>query len=159
MGAVAAVGYHVYTSDTSPFASLGIGAGGALDVNATSKGTDTGPASQLIVPDRPPIPRETAPASQPPITQPPVAAKHTGPATIRPPITPPKDTKTVDKTPVGPRPTNLNPITPITPPSVGGFPRRMLAVIPANYAFVTPIAYGANGPRSLTTVVQQFGEL
>jgi uncharacterized caspase-like protein len=156
MGAIAAVGYHVYTSNDSPFAGLNIGHGGALDVVSTNKSSDGAPEPVLLRPDtRPQIPRETAPVTQPP----PVAAKDTGPAPVRPPITQPKDTgtKTVERPPVGgPRPTNLT----LPPPGPGSqFPRRMLAVIPANYAFMTPIAYGSNGPRNLTTVAQQFGEL
>jgi uncharacterized caspase-like protein len=154
MGAVAAVGYHFYTAEDSVLA--GIGFGHTLDITSTSKSTDLQPPPLLVAPtNRPAIPRDTAPATQPPV----VKETSATPPVVRPPITQPKDTGTGTKTTppvVGPRPTNPT----LTPPSVGGqFPRRMLAVVPANYAFVTPIAYGNNGPRSLTTVVQQFGEL
>lgn len=151
MGAVAAVGVHMYQNGDVPQ----VGLGGAFDVNSTNKAPDLPPEPALKIDNRPPIPRDTAPA-----TTPPPVVKDTGtpPPVIRPPL--PKDTgtgaKTTDRPPVGPRPTGLT----LTPPAVGGqFPRHMLAVIPANYAFVTPIAFGSNGPRSLTTVVQQFGEI
>jgi hypothetical protein len=119
--------------------------GHTLDgVTGTSKmPPDTG--SLLIRPtdSRPPIPKETS--GQPPIV------RNTGaaPTGTRPPIL--RDTGS------GPRPTGSSIIPP--PPTTSNFPRRMLAVIPANYAFATPIGYGGNGPRSLTTVVQQLGDL
>jgi len=62
-------------------------------------------------------------------------------------------------TPGGPQPTGIAGLIPSTPSFTGNFPRRLMAVVPVNYAFATPISYGGNGPRNLNAVVQQFADL
>jgi hypothetical protein len=88
-----------------------------------------------------------------------------------PPPAPPPPTSAV-RPPFGTRPTNpINPINPIgttNPPATfvppistvpSNFPRRLMAVIPANYPYATPISYGGASQRNLNSVVHQLAQL
>jgi hypothetical protein len=161
MGGMASL---IYSVANNPEVQLG----GAFNGITAPPSTEYQPAngSEVGVKDvaRPTIPRPTEAA------KPPAIPRDTGTtAGLTPMPVIPRPPRSTDKSaiPVGPRPPiggpGTGPTGPVASipidPSRSNFPRRLLAVVPVNYAFNTPIGAGGNGPRNINNVVHQLADL
>ncbi|MBL8799497.1 MAG: caspase family protein [Planctomycetia bacterium] len=171
MGGMASL---IYSVASNPEVQMG---GHFNAITATPSSEYQSANGSTVVKDvaRPTIPRPTE------AVQPPAIPRGTGVPVVNPNPTPrPPLPRSTDKSAIPRGPTlpntgtginpgtgfNPNPGTGVNPsvpvaidPSRSGFPRRLMAVVPVNYAFNTPIGAGGNGPRSINNVVHQMADL